>query len=145
MLSEQRRTKRQRVVKSGKIIFGVSDIAIDCLICDETSDGVLVETVTPVVVPLDVKIQLTNGGTFPAARRWALGNKIGFEFVGTRIFDRATITGMAEIYHILQTQGIKQTLLSLRRSRFFDSEEIRKVAEDAEAATLRLEQLLIGN
>ncbi|MDE8348557.1 MAG: hypothetical protein POG74_03615 [Acidocella sp.] len=145
MLTEKRRTKRQRVVKSGKIIFGVADIAIDCLICDETSDGVLVETNTPVVVPVDVKIRLTNGGTYPAARRWALGNKIGFEFSGTRVFDPATIMGMSQIHHILQTQRIKQALLSLRRSGFFDNDEIRRVAEDAEAATLRLEQLLISN
>ena len=143
MQPDHRRIKRQRVVKMGKIIFGVSDITVDCLICDETSSGLLVETETPVSIPDEVKIKLTNGGTFRASRRWAFGNKIGFEFIGTRINDSATSESMSAIYDILQTQGITQALISLRRSRFFDNDELRRAAEDAEAATMRLEQMLL--
>ncbi|HQT37902.1 MAG TPA: hypothetical protein PK231_00660 [Acidocella sp.] len=144
MQPNNRRIKRQRVVKMGKIIFGASDITVDCLICDETSAGVLVETETPVPVPDEVKIKLTNGGTFRAVRRWVLGNKIGFEFIGNRINDTVTSESMRAIYDILQTQGITQALVSLRRSRFFDDDELRRTAEDAETATIRLEKMLLN-
>ncbi len=144
MQPNNRRIKRQRVVKMGKIIFGVSDITVDCLICDETPAGILVETETPVSVPEEVKIKLTNGGTFLAMRRWVLGNKIGFEFIGARINDTTTSDSMNAIYDVLQRQGITQALVSLRRSRFFDNDELRQIAEEAETATIRLERLLLN-
>jgi uncharacterized cupin superfamily protein len=88
----RRRTKRNRVFRSGKIIFGYGDSTIDCLILDESSQGVLVETAAPTEVPEKVQIQIIGRGTFRAIRRWALGNSIGFEFVeSSNMHDRTFV------------------------------------------------------
>lgn len=143
MSSENRRVKRRRVVKLGKIIYGISDITIDCLISDETAYGVLVETETPIVVPEEVKIRLVNGGIFPAICRWEMGNKKGFEFIGAREKTNAIFESMQDINDILQIHGVSQAVLSLRRSNFFDNDELRRAADDAEAAIMRLKRLLL--
>ncbi len=139
-----RRANRQRVFKSGKIVFGEAGTTVDCLIRDESPTGILIETDVFVEVPEQVKVKITNGGTFLALRRWALGNKIGFEFVGDRIHDNPTLATMRGVLEVLHTQGIHQAVQSLRIARFFDNQDIQTAAKDAEAATKRLEALLSG-
>jgi hypothetical protein len=139
-----RRINRQRVFKAGKIIFGEADTTVDCLIRDESPAGLLVETDVFVEVPERVKIKIINGGTFLALRRWALGNKIGLEFIGDRIYDSHTLVTMQGVLEVLQTHGIQQAVQSLRIARFFYNEDIEEAAKEAEAATKRLEALLSG-
>ena len=128
--SEKRQAKRKRVLRTGKIIFGPCDIVIDCLILDESPHGLLTETSFPSDVPEQVKIKVMGGGTFHATQRWTRGSFIGFEIIGPRIDDNATLVNLA--------------VQSLRRARFFDNDELRSAAEQVEASIARLELLLSG-
>ncbi|MDQ2763643.1 MAG: hypothetical protein M3Y22_09235 [Pseudomonadota bacterium] len=75
-----RRSKRSRVLKSAKIIFGISGSTIDCLVLDETEGGLRVETDVVIQIPENVTIQYRSGAIVPARRRWARGTEIGLEF-----------------------------------------------------------------
>jgi hypothetical protein len=141
---DMRRVKRQRVLKPGKIIFGISGATIDCFVRDESPQGVLVETDVLVAVPDQVTVKLPGTGTHLALRRWAMGNRIGFEFIGARVIDDETLVRMRAINEVLQRQGVTQAVNSLRLSRFFENDELRRLAEEAEAATIRLESFLLG-
>jgi hypothetical protein len=141
---EPRRTKRGRVFRSGKIIFGYSDSTIDCLILDESPHGVRVETSVPMTVPEEVKLTIVGGGTYPAIRRWVRGNSIGFEFVGNRINDDLTLAKMHAIKDVLETRGVPMAVHSLRSERFFNNIDLQRAAEEAEAAVARLNALLCG-
>jgi hypothetical protein len=81
--SEKRLATRRRVLRSGKIFLGLSDIAIDCVIWDESSRGLLAETKVPTAVPEQVRIEITGVGTFHAIRSWVIGDFIGFEFISS--------------------------------------------------------------
>ena len=70
------------MLRSGKIFLGLSDIAIDCVIWDKSSLGLLAKTKVPTAVPEQVRIEITDVGTFHAIRRWVVGDFIGFEFIG---------------------------------------------------------------
>jgi acetolactate synthase small subunit len=51
---------------------------------------------------------------------------------------------MMKLSDILQTQGVVAAVSTLRASRFFNHEELRRIAEEAERAFSRLEAVLDG-
>jgi hypothetical protein len=140
---EHRRTKRQQVLKRAQLIFGYSGSVIDCLIIDESPFGVLLETPVMTVVPETVKIRFVGGATFDALRRWATGNKIGLEFMGSQIFDDASRQQRRSIDAVLKKQGVNAAVFMLREARFFNNSELQSAAEDAEITLARLESLLV--
>ncbi len=139
---EHRRTKRRQVLKRAQLVFGFAGSTIDCLIIDETPFGVLLETPLMTNVPDHVKIRFVGGATFDALRRWATGNKMGLEFVGSQLFDEATLRQRRVIDGVLKTQGVNAAVYMLREVRFFESPELQSAAEAAEIAVARLESLL---
>ena len=61
--------------------MGFSDAVIECIVSNESSAGLMIETEMPINLPNDIRIQVNNGPTFPAVVRWVLGKKAGLEFV----------------------------------------------------------------
>lgn len=79
-IEERRRISRQRVIKRGRILLGFSDAVIECIVSNESSAGLMIETEMPINLPNDIRVQVNNGPTFPAVVRWMLGKKAGLEF-----------------------------------------------------------------
>jgi hypothetical protein len=124
---EKRRVKRQQVLKRGQLIFGFAGSTIDCLIIDETSYGMLIETPLMTDLPERLRVSVAGGATFDAVRRWSMGNKIGLEFIQPERRDNAVI---------------RKRLAMLRDVNFFEDEELRVIAEAAEASVAWLISML---
>jgi hypothetical protein len=146
-LAERRTVSRIPVIKSAKIFVGpVSSQSIfNCLILDESKTGVLIDMGTLVNVPEEVTLQMGSGATYQARRRWSVGTKAGLEFIGAQVMTTETSVRMGRIADVLQRQGVVAAVATLRAARFFDHEELRQIAEAAEAATQRLEAVLTGH
>ena len=80
-IEERRRISRQRVIKRGRILLGFSDAVIECIVSNESSAGLMIETETSINLPNDIRIQVNNGPIVPVVVRWMLGKKAGLEFV----------------------------------------------------------------
>lgn len=143
--SERRRSKRRRVLRSGKIILGNPEIAIDCIIWDELARGLLATTNVDFAVPKQVKIEIRDSAvTLCANRRWVSGNFIGFGFIDDRPHVPATFASMREIREVLQPQRIFQAIHRLRSAGFLENSQLNSAAEEVEIAVARLESLLSG-
>ncbi|HQT46504.1 MAG TPA: hypothetical protein PLY97_04705 [Acidocella sp.] len=118
--------------------------AYNCLVLDESATGVLVDMGMVVNLPEEVTVQLQGGGTYLARRRWAVGSKAGLEFIGGQRITSDVALRMAKIADVLNIQGVVPAVATLRAARFFDNAELRRAAEQAEAAQLRLEAMLNG-
>ena len=90
-------------------------------------------------------LQLGGGATYQAKRRWSVGTKAGLEFAGGQIMTAETSMRMARMADILQRQGVTAAVATLRAAHFFQHEELRRVAEAAEAAAQTLEAVLTGH
>jgi hypothetical protein len=146
ILAERRNAARIPVIKSAKIACGegASKGVFNCLVLDESDKGVLVDLGTLVNLPDEVTLQFGGGATYVARRRWSAGTKAGLEFVGAQVITGETALRMMKLADILLTQGTIAAVSTLRASRFFDHAELRRAAEEAEAAYLRLEAILTG-
>ncbi len=140
--ADQRRAKRERVIKRAKIIYGFAGSTIDCHVLDESPYGLMIETESMVAVPEQLTVRLEDAGMFHVVRRWALGNKIGLELVGPQIIDEATHLRMQSILEILDRQGVGPAMQILRADRFFDNLSLRRAAEAADQAMTELRTFL---
>jgi len=145
-LAERRFSSRLPVIKSAKIIVGsgASQSIFNCLILDESPTGVLIDLGTLIILPAEVTLQMNGGGTYLTRRCWGMGTRAGLEFVGGQIISADTANRMQKVAELLESQGVGAAVGTLRSSRFFDHAELRRAAEDAEAAYARLEAILTG-
>ena len=141
--SEQRRVKRQRVLKMAELVFDPPGTYIDCVVIDESCFGVMLETMVITQVPERVKIRFVGGPTFSALRRWADGNKVGLEFAGLFPGDEATKRQARAVRNVLREACVHAAVQMLRELDFFDNSELREAAEQAEIAMAKLESALI--
>lgn len=140
---DQRRTKRQRVLKMAELVFDTPGTFIDCVVIDESCFGVMLETMVLAEVPERVKIRFVGGPTFSALRRWADGNKVGLEFAGLFPEDEATKRQARAIKNVLKEACVHAAVQMLRELDFFENSELRAAAEEAEIAMAKLESALL--
>jgi len=140
----RRRHAREKVLRAAKVIFGGGDSIYNCLVLDESPEGIFVDMGAVVSLPPEVTVQFSTGATFRAARRWATGSKIGFQFVGPQIITHETAQRMKVVHDILQTHGMPAAMQTLRVAQFFDNAELRRAADAADTAVRRLEMILSG-
>jgi len=143
--ADRRRHVRTRVLKSAKVITPGGHSIFNCLVLDESEDGVFVDLGGVAAIPDTVTIQFASGATFPAIRRWSAGAKCGFEFSGPQIISHETANRMNVIGKILNDHGIPAAVDTLRKADFFDNAELRKIAEAAHFAHIKLESALRGD
>jgi hypothetical protein len=136
---DRRLVRRERVLKNGRMIFGLGGSSMDCRIINETPNGLLVETGVVVAVPDQLAIRLDDGKIFHVIRRWAMGTRIGLELVGPQVVDEATCLRMHSILTILQSHGLPAALAILRAGRFFDNDRLKQAAENAGSALTKLQ------
>jgi hypothetical protein len=137
-----RRSQRDRVLKRGKIIFGTS--ILDCIVLDISPHGARVDCASPVIIPEAVDLRLGDGSTYPASQRWARGTEIGLLFTGPAAAsgDEGHFRRARDALQALQAAAATGWLDILRAERFFGDEMLHQVAEAAEAAHLRLAEVL---
>jgi hypothetical protein len=79
---ERREKRRGRTFKVGKLIFGgFTPVVIDCLVIELSALGARVETSVMVQVPDLLTLKLVDSTEYRARRVWAIGNRIGLEFL----------------------------------------------------------------
>jgi hypothetical protein len=139
---ERRTARRNPVIKSARLVFHKAGAVHDCLVLDESTGGVLVDLGGMIKVPHEVTIQFTNGASYLAQKRWASGTKAGLSFSGGQVVSDETALRMRAVAEILHAQGLPAAMSTLRAARFFDHGELRRAAEDAEAAFARFERTL---
>lgn len=140
---EQRRAKRQRVLKMAELVSDPPGMHIPCQVIDESRLGVMLQTSVVTPVPERMQIRFVGGLTFAALRRWAIGNKIGLEFVGLFLEDEVTMGQLRAVRTVLLEVGVHAAVQMLRERDFFQSSELRAAAEEAEIAIARFESALI--
>jgi len=142
--ADRRKHARERVLKAAKIIFGGGDSVFNCLVLDESPEGIFVDLGAVVALPPEVTVQYGTGAAFRAQRRWSTGTKVGFQFVGPQIISHETARRMQLVAEIMQNHGLPAAMQTLRVAQFFDNTELRRAAEAAEAAARRLDEVLAG-
>jgi hypothetical protein len=142
--ANRRRHAREKVLRAAKVIFGSGDSIYNCLVLDESQEGIFVDMGAVVSLPPEVTVQFSTGAAFRAARRWSTGSKVGFQFVGPQIITHEMAQRMQVVAEILQNHGMTAAMQTLRVAQFFDNAELRRAAEAADTAMKRLEMLLSG-
>ncbi len=145
-LAERRQASRVPVIKSAKLVVheGGGQGVYNCLVLDESPTGVLVDLGAMFELPEEMVLHVGGGTTYRARRRWAVGTKAGLEFIGAQIVTEKAAAKMRALGAMLAARGLPATMAALRAERFFDNEELRHAAEEAEAAQHRLEAILGG-
>jgi hypothetical protein len=81
-LIDRRQKSRGRTFKVGKLIFGGGHpVVIDCLVIEMSARGARVETSVMIQVPDRLTLRLVDSTEYNARRAWAIGNRIGLEFL----------------------------------------------------------------
>lgn len=144
ILSERRHAHRIPVIKSAKLVVGegYSQGVYNCLILDESASGALIDLGAVFSLPDEFILYLIGGATRRARRCWAVGTKVGIEYVGEQLVSEEATERMAEIAKLIGAQGLPAGIAALRSQRFFNYGDLREAAEDAEAAYYRLEAIL---
>lgn len=145
-LAERRRVLRSPVIKSARLITGgeINQSVYNCLVLDESPSGALVDLGAVFELPAEMELQMTGGASRRARRCWAVGTRLGLAFIGAQAMSAETAEKMAQLGREMQAQGLPATMVALRARHFFESDELRRAAEAAEAAWHRLEAILLG-
>jgi hypothetical protein len=81
--NEQRKQRRQRVLKEGKIVSSDMNSLIDVKIRDMSTSGALVNLPANVVMPDKFNFLVVSEKLlYPAELRWRRGEAMGIEFIG---------------------------------------------------------------
>jgi len=141
---ERRSATRLPVIKSAKLLLGnaYNESVYNCLVLNEAANGVMVDLGSVFVLPEEMVLQMASGPSYRVRRCWGAGSKFGLEFIGGPIVSAETGAQMAALGRALWTQAIPFVIAELRSKRFFGHEELRRAAEEAEAAYRNLETAL---
>ncbi len=77
-----------------------------------------------------------------ARRCWAVGTKVGLEYIGEQLVSDEAVQQMGEIAKLIGAQGLPAGIAAMRARQFFNHGDLREAAEEAEAAYYKLEALL---
>ena len=134
-----RKAERQSVLKMAKVMTGTS--LYDCIIIDFSTKGARIRFGSATALPDAVSLQLPDGTSYDAIRRWTRGDEVGLEFLADTSLGREA----REQAWLIREQLIHQPfrpLESLKRADYFDDEPIRVAAVAVFAALVELETVL---
>jgi hypothetical protein len=80
VINDKRHSQRQRVLKSGKIIFANGSFAVDCTIRNLSDTGARLQV--PTTVPIPDRFTLAEHGRAPRIAKvvWRKNDLIGIQF-----------------------------------------------------------------
>lgn len=82
-VEDKRKSRRSRMLQSGKIIYGKSVMIIECVIRDRSDDGARLKVSSTSDVPTQFRLFFQDSNTLRAARVvWKTDREIGIEFTG---------------------------------------------------------------
>ena len=144
IMTERRNLSRIPVIKSAKLMVGdgYSQGVYDCLVLDESLGGALIDLGAVFVLPEEVILHLMGGAMRRARRCWAVGAKVGLAYIGEPLISDEAIQEMAEIANLIRAQGLPTGIAAMRAQKFFNHNDLREAAEEAEAAYYKLETIL---
>lgn len=77
-VADRRRTQRQRSLLTAKLANRDASITLDCVIRNISTEGALVETTSPHLIPHELHLmQVREGIVWDAEVIWRNGNRIG--------------------------------------------------------------------
>jgi hypothetical protein len=80
---DKRRTRRQRVLKDGRIITFDNQSIVNCVVRDLSATGARLKCGDQIAVPSEFRLQVGNERAMrPARAVWRRGNDIGIRFTG---------------------------------------------------------------
>jgi hypothetical protein len=80
-MDDKRITRRQRVLKSGKIVFAHGASVVDCVIRDLSVAGARLEVPNTVGLPQEFTLlDVHSGKSYAAKVAWRRGQRMGVEF-----------------------------------------------------------------
>jgi two-component system cell cycle response regulator len=83
---DKRRTRRQRVLKEGRIITLDNQSVVNCVVRDVSDTGARLKCGDQVAVPSEFRLQVGHERTVrPARTVWRRGNEIGIVFTGSSV------------------------------------------------------------
>ncbi len=141
--ADRRAHARVAVMKSAKILFGTAlcQGVINCRILDESEQGFRVDFGCFIKLPEEFTVEV-RGARYLAKCAWSAGTEAGLSLQGYQAIPADLARQMSNIAEQLRTQGLVPAYQALRAAGFFNDIELRRAAEDAQAAQLRLERLL---
>lgn len=144
ILADRRNASRIPVIKSAKLVVGegFSQGIYNCLVLDESLGGALIDLGAVFSLPEEVIVHSMGGATRRARRCWAVGTKMGLEYIGEQLVSDEAVQQMAEIAKLIGVQGLPAGIAAMRARQFFNHGDLREAAEDAEAAYYKLEAML---
>lgn len=75
---ERRRGQRNRALLTGKVANEDATQTLDCVIRNLSPDGAMIETLTPHLVPQEMRlVQISEGIVWDAEVIWRRGNRVG--------------------------------------------------------------------
>jgi hypothetical protein len=141
-LAERRQSGRQPSYKSAEIIFGPDQQVHKGLVLDESPDGVLLDLGKIIEVPSAVMFRYSYGSLIYAINRWSAKTEIGLQFIDHEATAYSKISSVEDVVNVLEKHGPDAAFHILRDRRFFDNDQLKKLAEDAVAANFRLKSAL---
>jgi hypothetical protein len=139
---ERRKAPRRPVIRSAKLICGQAEGVFDCLVLDQSPAGVLIDMGAMIKLPDELTIQFSSGAAYLARLAWSAGTKAGLHLVGAQLLSEQNAQRMSNAADLLETQGVPTVVSTLRAARFLDHLELRRLAEEAEAAYFRFEAFM---
>jgi hypothetical protein len=80
-MDDKRITRRQRVLKSGKIVFADGASVVDCVIRDLSTTGARLDVPNTVGLPQEFTLlDVHSGKSYAAKAAWRRGQRMGVEF-----------------------------------------------------------------
>ncbi|AXS40720.1 PilZ domain-containing protein [Breoghania sp. L-A4] len=80
---EKRKLHRPRMLQGGKIVYGMNNLLIDCMIRDRTDMGARLKVAISADVPNQIRLFVTGDNALTPARIiWRSEREIGIEFTG---------------------------------------------------------------
>lgn len=135
--AERRQLRRNAVLRKAQVLF--SSTLHDCYIVDSSEGGARIQTESPVALPAQLVLRLSDGQAIAATRAWSRGTQAGLAFTPeARGSGPDTAARLLAVGEVLAEGRFDAAVRDIRAARFFDDSNIRNATETAEAARLRL-------
>jgi hypothetical protein len=133
---DERREKRNPLIKMARITFDA--VVLDGVVLNISSGGARIYLPVKDTVPEQVLLHLPDGVTRPARLRWQHADEIGLEFIPVATTDKVRQEHAWAACRAARDADLTEVVRFLQSGEFFNDDELRQAALEAEAAYARL-------
>jgi hypothetical protein len=141
-MQKPRNNQRDRVIKSALVLVG--NTTFTCILRDISTSGARISFSTPMMLPKEFSLRLSDGSTYPAIRRWTRGLDVGLEFTAasSATGNEGQARRAAEALESLTASTEAKWLAIVRAERYFGDEALHQAVEAVEIAHEQLKAKL---